>query len=227
MIELTDIHKSFAIGESETEILKGISFSVEQGELVSIMGASGSGKSTLMNIIGMLDIPSSGSYRFEDIDVLKADSDTLAQLRNQKIGFVFQSFNLLSRLTSLENVCLPLFYRGIAQQQSRSPAMAMLEKVGLADKASYKPGELSGGQQQRVAIARALVGKPRLILADEPTGALDSHAGRNIMDMFLDLNHDDGITVIVITHDPGIAAECRRRLLIRDGLLVNKLETEG
>lgn len=227
MIELTDIHKSFAIGESETEILKGISFSVEQGELVSIMGASGSGKSTLMNIIGMLDIPSSGSYRFEDIDVLKADSDTLAQLRNQKIGFVFQSFNLLSRLTSLENVCLPLSYRGIAQQQSRSPAMAMLEKVGLADKASYKPGELSGGQQQRVAIARALVGKPRLILADEPTGALDSHAGRNIMDMFLDLNHDDGITVIVITHDPGIAAECRRRLLIRDGLLVNKLETEG
>lgn len=226
MIELTDIHKRFAIGESETEILKGISFSVERGELVSIMGASGSGKSTLMNIIGMLDVPSSGSYRFDDIDVLKADSDTLAQLRNQKIGFVFQSFNLLSRLTSLENICLPLSYRGISQQHSRPLAMALLEKVDLKDKANYKPGELSGGQRQRVAIARALIGKPSLILADEPTGALDSHSGRNIMDLFLNLNRDDGITVIVITHDPGIAAECRRRLLIRDGLLVNKLETE-
>lgn len=226
MIELTDIHKRFAIGESETEVLKGISFSVERGELVSIMGASGSGKSTLMNIIGMLDVPSSGSYRFDDIDVLKADSDTLAQLRNQKIGFVFQSFNLLSRLTSLENVCLPLSYRGMSQQQSRPLAMAMLEKVGLADKSMHRPGELSGGQRQRVAIARALVGKPSLILADEPTGALDTHAGRNIMDLFLDLNHDDGITVIVITHDPGIAAECPRRLVIQDGLLVTKLETE-
>lgn len=226
MIKLTDIHKGFSIGESKTEILKGISFSVERGELVSIMGPSGSGKSTLMNIIGMLDLPSSGSYRFDDIDVLKADSDTLARLRNRKIGFVFQSFNLLSKLTSLENVCLPLFYRGMSQQQSRPLATAMLEKVDLEDKAMHRPGELSGGQQQRVAIARALVGEPCLILADEPTGALDSHAGRNIMDLFLNLNHDDGITVIVITHDPGIAAACRRQLVIQDALLVTKLETE-
>ena len=227
MIHLTDIHKSFAIGEMETEVLKVISFSVKEGEMVSIMGASGSGKSTLMNIIGMLDVPSSGSYLFENMDVLKADSDTLAQLRNQKIGFVFQSFNLLSRLSALENICLPLGYRGIAKQHSRPLAMAMLEKVGLADKALHKPGELSGGQRQRVAIARALVGKPRLLLADEPTGALDTEAGRNILDLFLNLNVDEGITVIVITHDPGIAAECRRRLLIQDGLLVNRLETEG
>jgi putative ABC transport system ATP-binding protein len=226
MIQLANIHKRFTIGELETEILKGISFTVEEGELVSIMGASGSGKSTLMNIIGMLDEPSSGSYLFEDIDVLKADSDTLAQLRNQKIGFVFQSFNLLSRLSSLDNICLPLAYRGISKQQSRPLAMAMLEKVELADKAMHKPGELSGGQRQRVAIARALIGKPSLLLADEPTGALDTDAGRNIMELFLRLNHDDGITVIVISHDPGIAAKCRRRLLIQDGLLVNKLEVK-
>lgn len=226
MIQLTDIHKSFTIGEIENQILKGISFRVQEGEMVSIMGASGSGKSTLMNIIGMLDVPSSGSYLFEDIDVLRANSDTLARLRNQKIGFVFQSFNLLSRLSSLENICLPLAYRGISRQRSRPLAMAMLEKVGLADKAMHKPGELSGGQRQRVAIARALVGKPCLLLADEPTGALDTEAGRNILDLFLRLNNDEGITVIMITHDPGIAAECRRRLVIQDGLLVNTLETE-
>ena len=224
MIQLTDIHKSFKIGETETEVLKGISFSVSKGELVSIMGASGSGKSTLMNIIGMLDVPSYGSYLFEGIDVLEADSDTLARLRNKKIGFVFQSFNLLTRLTALENICLPLSYRGISTQQARLLAISMLEKVGLADKAKHKPSELSGGQCQRVAIARALIGNPSLILADEPTGALDTHVGRNIMDLFLKLNKEEGITVIIITHDPGIARECPRQLTIQDGLLTNKLE---
>lgn len=227
MLELADIRKSFFTGTLETEILKGISFSIERGELVSIMGASGSGKSTLMNIIGMLDVPTSGTYRFEGMDVGKADRDTLAELRNRKIGFVFQSFNLLPRLTALENVCLPLMYRGVSEQQSRRTAAAVLDKVGLADKADQKPAVLSGGQRQRVAIARALVGQPNLILADEPTGALDSRAGRNILDLFLGLNRDDGITVIIVTHDAGIAAECRRRLVIRDGLLVNEPETRG
>lgn len=219
MFELTDIHKRYNLSELEVEVLQDISFSVDKGELISIMGASGSGKSTLMNIIGMLDTPTEGSYKFGDTDILAADTDTLARLRNRNIGFVFQSFHLLPRLTALQNIALPLLYRGMSRQKGISHATAMLEKVNLSSRGNHKPNELSGGQRQRVAIARALVGSPRLILADEPTGALDTHTGHDIMDLFMNLNRDEGITIIIVTHDPLIAAQCHRRLLIEDGRL--------
>lgn len=220
VLELKNVHKTYIMGGSEAEILKGVNFTVARSDLVAIMGTSGSGKSTLMNIIGMLDQPTSGSYHFEDIDVLTSDSDTLAHLRNRKLGFVFQSFHLLNRLTALENICLPLAYRGISGTAAKPVAMAMLEKVNLADKAEHKPNELSGGQCQRVAIARALVGKPSLILADEPTGALDTASGRQVMELFLNLHHKEGITIVVITHDPKIAEQCEHAVQLEDGLLV-------
>ena len=168
MLELTNIHKAYQIGPTEVPVLKGVSFTIQAGEMASIMGASGSGKSTLMNIMGMLDRPDQGTYRLDGIDVLDAKPDTLAGFRNQKIGFVFQMYHLLPRLTALENVCLPLRYRGATERKMRKQAKLMLEKVGMDDRATHKPSELSGGQRQRVAIARALVGEPALILADEP-----------------------------------------------------------
>ncbi len=220
MLELRDIHKVYRVGPTAVEVLKGISLTIEPGELVSITGTSGCGKSTLMNIIGLLDRPSSGDYWLDGSRVAYADDDRLSEIRNRRIGFVFQQYQLLSRLTALANVLLPLVYRPDPTPDAEKRGLAMLERVGMAERAHHKPPELSGGQQQRVAIARALVGRPTLILADEPTGALDTRVGQEIMTLFRQLNRDDRITVVIITHDPGIARQCDRVVTMRDGLLV-------
>ncbi|NEX15900.1 MAG: macrolide ABC transporter ATP-binding protein [Halochromatium sp.] len=220
LLELEGIRKEFQIGPARLEILKGISFEVAAGELLAVMGTSGSGKSTLMNILGLLDRPSAGRYRIAGEDIGQLDEPSLARLRNERIGFVFQQFNLLPRLNARDNVALPLQYRGLPRREALARARAMLDAVGMGDRDHHRPNELSGGQQQRVAVARALVGEPSLILADEPTGALDSRVGQEIMDIFLRLHHEQGTTVLIITHDSGIAAQCARLLRMRDGLLV-------
>ena len=220
MLDLRDIHKVYRVGPTAVEVLKGISLTIEPGELVSITGTSGCGKSTLMNIIGLLDRPSSGEYHLDGSRVEYADDDRLSLIRNRRIGFVFQQYQLLSRLNALANVLLPLVYRPEPTPDAEKRGLAMLERVGMAERAHHKPPELSGGQQQRVAIARALVGRPTLILADEPTGALDTRVGQEIMDLFRQLNRDDQITVVIITHDPGLARQCDRVITLRDGLLV-------
>jgi putative ABC transport system ATP-binding protein len=220
MLEMCDIRKRYGSGPTEVTVLKGISLAIRSGELVSIMGPSGCGKSTLMNIIGCLDRPSEGIFRLEGRQIDDMDDNTLSGIRNRNIGFVFQSFYLLPRLTALDNVGLPLVYRGVGAGEIRRRSMQTLERVGMAERSHHRPSELSGGQQQRVAIARALVGMPALILADEPTGALDTVVGKEIMDLFLQLNRQEGITVVIITHDPGIAAQCGRRIRIQDGRLV-------
>ncbi len=220
MLDLRDIHKVYRVGPTAVEVLKGISLTIEPGELVSITGTSGCGKSTLMNIIGLLDRPSSGEYHLDGSRVEYADDDRLSLIRNRRIGFVFQQYQLLSRLSALANVLLPLVYRPEPTPDAEKRGLAMLERVGMAERAHHKPPELSGGQQQRVAIARALVGQPTLILADEPTGALDTRVGQEIMTLFRQLNRDDRITVVIITHDPGIARQCDRVVTMRDGLLV-------
>ncbi len=225
VIRLEGIRKSFRIGVLDMPILNGIDLTVGKGELTAVVGTSGGGKSTLMNIIGLLDEPTSGHYLLEGENVLSLDDDRLSDIRARKIGFVFQQFNLLPRSTALENVALPLVYRGVSRGEGEARAMAMLEKVGMKDRARHRPAELSGGQQQRVAVARALVGTPSLILADEPTGALDTRVGQEIMDLFTSLNRDDGITVVIITHDLSMAARCRRQVRIRDGRIVD--ETAG
>ena len=217
MLELQDICKTFRIGPTEVQVLRGLSVSLEAGELCSIMGGSGSGKSTFMNIVGLLDKPTSGAYRINGEDVLSAHADALARLRNRLIGFVFQSYFLLPRLPAWRNVALPLMYRGTPLHEAREHAHDMLARVGLADRADYLPASLSGGQRQRVAIARALVGTPAIVLADEPTGALDPVIGQEIMDLFVKLNRELGIMILVITHDPDIAAQCRRQIVLRAG----------
>lgn len=222
MLKLVGITKAYSVGPIEVEVLKGIDLEVQRGELLSIMGQSGCGKSTLMNIIGLLDRPSSGTYVMEETVVAYDDDDALSAIRNTKIGFVFQQYNLLPRLTALDNVGVPLTYRGESEDEMRRKSFELLRKVGMQDKAGYRPGELSGGQQQRVAIARALVGNPSLVLADEPTGALDTHVGREIMDLFRGLNEATGLTVIIVTHDPHIAGHCRRLVTMNDGILLNR-----
>ena len=219
LIELKGIAKTYYIGEMAVEVLKGVDLSVETGELVAIMGESGSGKSTLMNIIGFLDSPTGGQYVFDGQEAENLSDNELAHIRNQNTGFVFQQFNLLPRLTALDNVCLPLIYRGVDKNQRRESAKDVLDRVGMADRMTHRPPELSGGQQQRVAIARALVGKPSLILADEPTGALDSQVSQEIMDIFLKLNQDDKITTIMVTHDPRVGQQCQRMVRMVDGCL--------
>jgi len=219
MLKLADIKKSYRFGPVEINVLKGINLTVEQGEMLSVVGASGCGKSTLMNIMGFLDSPSSGYLYFEDKDASRLTDRQLSMIRNQKVGFVFQQFHLLSQLTALENVCLPLIYGGMEKYQRIRIARDMLAQVDMSDLKDHKPTELSGGQQQRVAIARALSGSPSLILADEPTGALDTKAGQDIMNLFLDLNRRHGNTIIIITHDPNIAKHCKRAVRMRDGLL--------
>ena len=219
MLELRDIHKAYRLGPTEVEVLKGISLTIAPGELVSITGTSGCGKSTLMNIIGLLDRPTRGDYWLDGRQVEYADDDRLSAIRNRRIGFVFQQYQLLSRLTALANVLLPLVYRPEPTPDAQARGLAMLERVGMVERAHHKPTELSGGQQQRVAIARALIGQPTLILADEPTGALDTRVGQEIMELFRRLNRDDRITVVIITHDPGIAHQCDRVITMRDGLL--------
>lgn len=219
MLRLIDIRKSYRIGPTSVEVLKGISLNVEKGELLSIIGPSGSGKSTLMNIIGLLEQPSAGSYFIEETRIAYDDDRVLSSLRNRMIGFVFQQYHLLPRLTAVENVGLPLIYRGLGGKEIMDRAVEYLTKVEMQQRGAHKPMELSGGQQQRVAIARALVAHPALILADEPTGALDSQTGQEIMSLFKRLNEEEGITIVVITHDPKIAAQCRRKLEIRDGVI--------
>ena len=219
MLRLSDVRKTYAVGPTSVEALRGVDLEVNQGDLVSIMGASGSGKSTLMNIIGLLDTPSSGSYMLGGREVSSMTDNRRAAIRNASIGFVFQAFHLLPRLTALENVRLPLTYRGTRNAEMERRARDALERVGMGDRVDHKPDELSGGQQQRVAIARALVGEPVIVLADEPTGALDPTIGNEIMDLFVELNESEGTTLIVITHDPDVARRCPRRTRIRAGVL--------
>ncbi|MDI6704840.1 MAG: ABC transporter ATP-binding protein [Bacillota bacterium] len=218
MIEIENLCKSYVMGEIELEVLKHINLNIEANEFVSIVGPSGSGKSTLMNILGCLDTPTQGKYRLDGIDVGSMHGRKLAELRNRKIGFVFQSFNLLPRLTALENVELPMVYRGAQSREQREKAVSALEMVGLGDRLHHRPAELSGGQQQRVAIARAIVGEPAIILADEPTGNLDSASGKEVMELLQRLNRD-GATLIVITHDLEIAQKAERQIFIRDGVM--------
>ncbi|WP_442604396.1 ABC transporter ATP-binding protein [Paenibacillus sp. KN14-4R] len=216
LIEINQLVKTYVMAGETVPILKEISFSIEQGEFVAIVGPSGSGKSTLMNMIGCLDIPSSGSYLLDGQEVSQMSENRQAQVRNEKIGFIFQSFNLLPKLSAMENVELPLIYRGIPLKDRQTMAKQALANVGLGDRIDHKPMQLSGGQQQRVAIARALAGDPPILLADEPTGALDTKTGKEIMQMLHDLNAK-GHTIIVITHDPAIAQQANRTIRIQDG----------
>ncbi len=221
LIELRDIRKIYDLGEVRVEALRGVSLSMEKGEFVAIMGPSGSGKSTLMNVLGCLDVPSSGSYLLDGRDVSNMEKDDLAQIRGQFIGFVFQGFNLLSRTSALENVELPLLYMGVPRQERSKQALEALRLVGLEGREHHEPKQLSGGQQQRVAIARALVGGAPLILADEPTGNLDTKTSDEIMDLFENLNRTKGITIILVTHEPDVARYSRRVVTVRDGLIVS------
>ncbi len=219
LIDVRDIVKIYATGDVELRALNGVSFSVEGGEFVSIMGHSGSGKSTMMNILGCLDVPSTGSYFLDGKEVSSLPKDELARIRNKKIGFVFQGFNLLARSTALENVELPLIYAGVPSKTRRERAQAALERVGLGDRIKHRPSQMSGGQQQRVAVARALVGNAPLILADEPTGNLDTKTSEEIMELFVDLNRE-GHTILLVTHEPDIAEYSARTLLFKDGRLL-------
>ena len=216
-----DLRKVYQMGQVEVHALAGVSLSIERGEVVAIMGPSGSGKSTLMNILGCLDLPSSGKYILDGEVVETLNDDQLADIRNRKVGFIFQSFNLLSRTSALGNVELPLRYAGKIQNR-KERARAALDSVGLGDRISHRPTELSGGQQQRVAIARALVNNPAIIMADEPTGNLDSKVGKEILELLLSLNRDNGTTLIIITHDQTIAAQAQRIIRLRDGLVEEK-----
>ena len=218
VIVAKDLTKVYMMGEVEVSALCGVSLEIQRGEVVSIMGPSGSGKTTLMNILGCLDLPSGGEYTLDGEAVSMLKDDQLADIRNRKVGFVFQSFNLLSRTTALANVELPLRYAGVAAGK-KERALEALAAVGLKDRVMHKPTELSGGQQQRVAIARALVNNPAIIMADEPTGNLDSKVGKEIMELLLDLNRQKGTTLIIITHDPTIAAQTQRIIRLRDGMV--------
>ncbi len=223
MIRLENITKVYKMGENEVHALAGVSLHIRPKEFVAIIGPSGSGKSTLMNMIGCLDVPTSGTYWIDGVEGSKMKDNDLADLRNKKLGFIFQQYNLLAKLTAFENVELPLIYKGLPAQERKELAEKALERVGLKDKMGHCPTELSGGQQQRVSIARALAGKPALILADEPTGALDSKSGVEIMQMLHEL-HKEGNTIVVITHDLNIAKQAQRIITIRDGLIVDDID---
>jgi putative ABC transport system ATP-binding protein len=219
LIAARELTKAYAMGDQTVHALRGVSLDIDEGEFVAVMGTSGSGKSTLMNILGCLDQPTTGTYRLAGEAMQDMGADELASLRNRRIGFVFQEFNLLARTSAAENVELPMIYSGVKAALRRERAMAALEKVGLADRASHRPSQLSGGQRQRVAIARALVNQPQLILADEPTGALDSQTSEDIMRLFAELNAQ-GMTVLMVTHEAGVAAWARRKIVFRDGHVV-------
>jgi ABC-type lipoprotein export system ATPase subunit len=225
LIRLEDIRKIYRLGEINVPVLKGVSLTIDQGELVALMGASGSGKTTLMNIFGCLDRPTSGRYWLDGQEVSRLSSDARALIRNKKIGFVFQSFNLLARTSALDNVMMPLAYtaRGIGEREARKRALALLQRVGLGDRLHHCPSQLSGGQQQRVAVARALVNNPPLLFADEPTGNLDSKTSHEILRMFQQLCGEDGITVVLVTHDASVADFAERIIRIRDGLITDSV----
>lgn len=217
LIVCEDLWKIYRVGDVEVQALRGINLTIDRGEFVAVMGTSGSGKSTLMNILGCLDQPTRGRYELDGLDVAAAKPDLLAELRNRQIGFVFQSFNLIPRTSALENAQLPLFYRGLSIKEQRKQAAAALQRVGLAGREQHYPTQLSGGQQQRVAIARALVGAPSILFADEPTGNLDTASSREIMSILEQLNRQDGITIILVTHESDIAAYASRELVMKDG----------
>ena len=223
LIEIRDIYKTYSMGEIAVPVLKGVSLTVARGELVALMGASGSGKSTLMNILGCLDRPTSGEYWLDGQEVSTLSADQRALVRNHKLGFVFQNFNLLPRTSALENVAMPLSYTAghLSDREARNQARDMLCRVGLDDRLDHEPSQLSGGQQQRVAIARALVNRPSILLADEPTGNLDSHTSEEVLRMFQQLNEEDGITIILVTHDAQVARHARRVIQISDGIIVD------
>jgi putative ABC transport system ATP-binding protein len=220
MIELTHITKIYRMGGVDITVLSDVSLKVQPGELIAIMGPSGSGKSTIMNMLGCLDRPTSGSYRFEGREISSLTDDELASIRNVKIGFVFQTFNLLPRFTALKNVEVPLIYSGVPARLRKERAMPLLQQVGLSERMNHKPTELSGGQQQRVAIARALVNHPMLLLADEPTGNLDSRSGEEILNLLIGLNQQ-GVTIIIVTHDQSVAARCNRVISVKDGQIID------
>ena len=221
LIEMCNIYKTYYMGDVEVPVLKGVSLTVARGEMVALMGASGSGKSTLMNLLGCLDRPTSGEYWLGGQEVSRLSADQRALLRNQRIGFVFQSFNLLPRTSAMENVAMPLTYSAdrLSERAARNRAEEMLRRVGLADRLDHEPSQLSGGQQQRVAIARALINRPPLLFADEPTGNLDSRTSKEVLRMFQQLNEEDGITIIVVTHDSNVAGHARRVIRIHDGVI--------
>jgi putative ABC transport system ATP-binding protein len=220
VIAVSDLHKTYHMGDVVVPALQGVSFTIQRGEFVAIMGPSGSGKSTLMNLIGCLDTTTSGSYQLDGVEVAQLSGDDLARIRARKLGFIFQQYNLLPRLSALRNVELPLIYRGVSAAERHSRAAAALAIVGMGERMHHRPNELSGGQQQRVAIARALIGSPSVILADEPTGALDTKTSAELMGVLQRLNREQGLTVIMVTHESDIAAYAERVLLLRDGLLI-------
>jgi putative ABC transport system ATP-binding protein len=219
MLDISDIRKSYRVGPTELNVLKGINLTVEKGELLAIIGPSGSGKSTLMHMLGLLEKPDMGTYSIDGTRVVYDDDRSLSALRNRKIGFVFQQYQLLPRLTALENVGVPLTYRGIKYSEIQKRSLEYLDRVDMRERVNHHPNEMSGGQQQRVAIARALVGSPAIILADEPTGALDTKTGEEIMALFKRLNREDGITMVIITHNVGLADQCQRSVKIIDGMI--------
>ena len=221
-IRVLDLHKYYDLGETRVHALRGITMDISSGEFVAIMGASGSGKSTFMNILGCLDKPSSGRHFLDGTDVSGLGKDELAAIRNRKIGFVFQGFNLLSRTTALENVELPTLYAQVSKEEGEKRAREALDLVGLGDRSTHFPSQLSGGQQQRVAIARALVNKPSILLADEPTGNLDSTTGRAVLELLLSMNREQGTTMVMVTHEETLAASADRRIVLRDGLVVSQ-----
>ncbi|MDF2903351.1 MAG: transporter [Bacillus sp. (in: firmicutes)] len=218
VIKMTDVHKSYGKGENKVEVLKGVSLTVEKGEFVAILGPSGSGKTTLMNLIGLIDTIDDGDFFLDGVNIKEHSEKSYAKVRNEKVGFVFQKFNLISKYTALYNVALPLLLRGESYKMAKQKATETLERVGLGDRIHHRPNQLSGGQQQRVAIARALVGECPLILADEPTGALDQKTGREVLAFIQKLN-DEGKTIIIITHDESIAAKAKRTIYVEDGLI--------
>ncbi|MGN6716970.1 MAG: ABC transporter ATP-binding protein [Candidatus Binatia bacterium] len=227
VIRLQDLHKTYKLGDIEVHALRGINLTIRRGEFVAIMGASGSGKSTVMNIIGCLDRPTAGAYLLEGEDVSALSADQWALIRNGKIGFVFQGFNLLQRTTAVENVELPMMYTGLGFKERRQRALEMLGLVGLAERCHHLPNQLSGGQQQRVAIARSLVNHPSLLLADEPTGNLDTKTSQEIMELFQNLNMREGITIVLVTHELDIAEYAKRRIVFRDALIISDSSQEA